>query len=49
MIILNALFVLYFLYILVTKDYVALPKWVWYLDGLAFLLNAVIVLNYFFG
>ena len=43
---LNILFAAIFLYLLCTKDYTN-QKFMWYLDGFAFLINAVIVLNHF--
>ena len=44
--ILNVLVTLFFGYLLVTKDYTAGPRWMYYMDGLIFAFNFAIVFKY---
>jgi hypothetical protein len=45
MIFFNMLFVVVFLYLLMTKDYTE-HKWMYYFDGLVFAINFAVVLNH---
>ena len=46
MILINIGVVLFFAYVLVTKDYTKSPKWMYYMDGLVFAFNFAIVFLY---
>jgi hypothetical protein len=46
MILINIGVVLFFGYILATKDYKDSPKWMYYMDGLVFAFNFAIVFKY---
>jgi hypothetical protein len=44
--ILNVLVMLFFGYVLISKDYTKSPKWMYYMDGFLFAFNFAIVLKY---
>ena len=46
MILLNTGVVLFFGYLLVTKDYTENPRWMYYMDGIVFAVNFAIVFLY---
>jgi len=46
MILINTGVVLFFGYLLMTKDYTNSPKWMYYMDGLVFAFNFAIVFLY---
>ena len=46
MILINIGVVLFFGYVLVTKDYTKSPRWIYYMDGIVFAVNFAIVFKY---
>jgi len=46
MILINTGVVLFFGYLLITKDYKENPRWMYYMDGLVFAFNFAIVFKY---